>query len=770
MSENTNRKIPQEKTKSKWQSAYPWLGFSADGMKCTLCCEWKKKIENSKNFSDRFVVGCNNYRISAVQDHGKSEMHLKSIEENDKKNAEDAGETFRKRVVTSIPENSPLLNSLKKASAKERESLIKLFDVAYLIAMKGRPYTDYPDYIELEKIHGVKFDVNYNHRNACAEFIRYISQSLFDVKVKEKLKRVNFITVLCDGATDAAIIEKECIFVLFVDPDTFLPTMTFFELKDVPSQDAPGIETAIREAFVENGLPHLLDRMVFFASDGTNVNSGLKSGLITVFQEKGLDWLAFVWCLSHRLELALKDSLSDAMSDIHEVLTSLFYLYKKSSKKLRELRQLHTVLKDVYTLENDQVRPSKASGTRWIAHIMRSMAGFVDKYGVYVQHLENIIADTSKQTDKAKLEGKRRKMINASVLLRSCLFLDLLDSAKNFSLATQYEDSDIVNMVDRIDDMKLTYQLFYRKFKKSPKSVFELPTLKKFLNNIKIEDDNKVTYQGIKLLNFEQAKKSIENKALSYVENILTCLSIRFGELIGDDETEVDERSLMGDKLLHDVCALVDTRNWVLPEDTAANLDNVQLHLQKIFESAYRIYDRYEPLLRKVQPEITKDQIEKELAQVMIHTINVLSNQTIPPKQIWQLLFRNDATKNLHNIFLIAEICLCAPYSNACIERFFSQMRVVKTDWRNRLNEKNLSSLLYVKTEGPTLQIFHDVFCPSAVDLWYSDKTRRLNQGKRKKYKKRKDAKPKYQKLDFNLPSIFDLDSENSSSESENEQ
>ena len=94
------------------------------------------------------------------------------------------------------------------------------------------------------------------------------------------------------------------------------------------------------------------------------------------------------------------------------------------------------------------------------------MAAFVDKYGVYVQHLENIIADTSKQTDKAKLEGKRRKMVQASVLLKCCLFLDLLDSAKKFSLASQYADSDIINMVDRIDDMTSRYQLFYRKFEK----------------------------------------------------------------------------------------------------------------------------------------------------------------------------------------------------------------------------------------------------------------------------------------------------------------
>ena len=93
---------------------------------------------------------------------------------------------------------------------------------------------------------------------------------------------------MCDGATDAVIIEKECVFVLFVDPDDFAPSMTFFPLKDVSSQYAKGTETAIGQAFAENDLSHLVFRMVFFASDGANVNSVLKSGLITQFQESGL--------------------------------------------------------------------------------------------------------------------------------------------------------------------------------------------------------------------------------------------------------------------------------------------------------------------------------------------------------------------------------------------------------------------------------------------------------------------------------------------------
>ena len=63
------------------------------------------------------------------------------------------------------------MNSLNKASVKEKESLHKLFEVAYLTAKKGRPFTDYHDLIELEKLHGVKFDVTYDNKNACADLI-----------------------------------------------------------------------------------------------------------------------------------------------------------------------------------------------------------------------------------------------------------------------------------------------------------------------------------------------------------------------------------------------------------------------------------------------------------------------------------------------------------------------------------------------------------------------------------------------------------------------
>lgn len=77
--------------------------------------------------------------------------------------------------------------------------------------------------------------------------------------------------------------------------------------------------------------------------------------------------------------------------------------------------------------------PSKVTGTYWIAHILQSMSSLVDKFGLYLQPFENVIAGTVKQTNCTTLKVKQRMMSDAVVLLQSALFLDLLDSAKKFS-------------------------------------------------------------------------------------------------------------------------------------------------------------------------------------------------------------------------------------------------------------------------------------------------------------------------------------------------
>ena len=79
-----------------------------------------------------------------------------------------------------------------------------------------------------------------------------------------------------------------------------------------------------------------------------------------------------MWCLAHRIELAIKDALkSICFKLIDEMLLRLYYLYEKSSKKLRQLEEIIADLSGCLTFEGGGTKPIRASGTRWVGHELR---------------------------------------------------------------------------------------------------------------------------------------------------------------------------------------------------------------------------------------------------------------------------------------------------------------------------------------------------------------------------------------------------------------
>ena len=73
------------------------------------------------------------------------------------------------------------------------------------------------------------------------------------------------------------------------------------------------------------------------------MNCRKHSGLIKLFQDD-YPRVSFVWCFSHRVELALKDVVKEVLEPVNTSLCDLNYLYAKSSKKHRELKNLFNVL------------------------------------------------------------------------------------------------------------------------------------------------------------------------------------------------------------------------------------------------------------------------------------------------------------------------------------------------------------------------------------------------------------------------------------------
>ena len=109
----------------------------------------------------------------------------------------------------------------------------------------------------------------------------------------------------------------------------------------------------------------------------------------------------------------------------------LYYLYKKSSKKHRELKDLYQLMKGQYEFHEDGVRPVKATGTQWIDHKLHAIERLVDKFGLYYQHIQHAIPEIKSSKDHATLQGKFEKLIDTKVLFT-------LDFLVTFSLLLKH--------------------------------------------------------------------------------------------------------------------------------------------------------------------------------------------------------------------------------------------------------------------------------------------------------------------------------------------
>ena len=132
------------------------------------------------------------------------------------------------------------------------------------------------------------------------------------------------------------------------------------------------------------------------------------------------------------------------------------------------------------------------------------------------------------------------------------------------------------------------------------------------------------------------------------------------------------------------------------------------------------------------------------------------------PLLLWGKLAKLGEEKpDWRGILLIIELCLCAPFSNATLERFFSHMNIVKSEERNRLSSKSLNAILRVRMSDFTVVKFNSLHVNECVDFCYNTKDRRLNQKKRKCYQKRK--------CDGNKRTRFDISDISTSSSSDSE-
>ena len=234
--------------------------------------------------------------------------------------------------------------------------------------------------------------------------------------------------------------------------------------------------------------------------------------------------------------------------------------------------------------------------------------------------------------------------------------------------------------------MKRNYERLLKPARKDENYVLNLPTLKSVVDEIEDDEDGEPMYQGQKVKRYLQEKRFIKDHAVHIIERIILSIEERYGK-VSSEESVLPSKSKYevsdeGDSVIFDVCCILNTN--VLPNlEHAGDQDDDEDLLQVQLNAVKRVYDRFSGM--DAFSSVTLDEIIDGYIDVVCYGNRYFNLVKTNPLDLWCLLGEISSTvkTDWKGLMLIIELCLCVPFSNATLERFFSHMKLVKNEKRN---------------------------------------------------------------------------------------
>ena len=710
-------------TAQKWQTTndkeyqtLTWLKFKNDrtnsnqvrSLYCDICSRYSDHLQQWKTFSETWIEGSTNFRISNIQDHAKSEQHKRAMN----RFRIDAAKASNQPLTS----YSPLARSLCVMGDDLKKRMERKFDMAYVIAKEGLGFTKYPAIYELEARHGVDLGHAYQNRDSVRLFIKYIAESQRQQFMSWLKKSCLFFSTLMDTTTDAGNIEDELFVLLFCKKDDATKRITsctrYLCVQKPERVDAQGLVNCLETALTMHGfrIENSASRSdsseplaLGVGTDGASANISGKNGMRGILQRQA-PWLFWSWCFAHRVELAAKDSFSSRLfKDVVDMLLRLFYIYEKSPKKSRELATIAEELKVVFELPKGGNAPIRAHGSRWISHKRKAMQRIVDRFGVYMSHLTSLSQDPSlKVEDRARLSGCLKKWCSARILYGCAFYVEALKPLSILSLALQEEDLDCVHGIKQILGACSALRNL------AQKDPMTWPMVKLVSDRIKSDNEDK-EYQGAVLKDLNDTTlQECQSQVLSDVDSL---------------QVRIQERLEWSDlALLRSLLVFLDTQNWVCRKPDT----NTEGDLTEIVSAVEHIKSVFQVPLEAKGVDLSS--LLDELEAIVSYARKHLSISTEDYKSIWYKLHTCPDHRNWTNVLLICQLGFSLPFSNARVEQIFSSLKVLKTDRRTTLSIDTLNDLLEIYIEGCPLR---DFSADNAVSLWWSACSRRTEQSPR---------------------------------------
>ena len=118
-------------------------------------------------FNSNFTLGSIN-QASALKDHDASRCHSQAVREKEYEETVAAERSLPPRkVVQHAPSNSSIVQGIQLIGDLEHDSVKKLQEIAYYTTLKGQPFLNSREQIEIEQMHRVKYSGASKNDKAC---------------------------------------------------------------------------------------------------------------------------------------------------------------------------------------------------------------------------------------------------------------------------------------------------------------------------------------------------------------------------------------------------------------------------------------------------------------------------------------------------------------------------------------------------------------------------------------------------------------------------
>ena len=506
------------------------------------------------------------------------------------------------------------------------------------------------------------------HRTKCTVLIKQVLAPSMENDLRKDIGE-NCYSLIIDESTDITAHKQLCVIVRYFSRSLKRIVSSFLGLITLESGTAIAIFNALMSFLKSKNISP--DKCVGIGTDGCNTMYGNTNSVITKFRESVKPDIIHVKCICHSLQLCSSYALKVMPRNVEFMVSETYRWFCHSTARQIKYRDLYSCI----NVGENPLKILKVCDTRWL-----SIAPCVDRIlSQYVElKLHFQIAQDEEKNFTAKLLYEMYEAPENKLYL---IFLrPILTELNRVNKLFQLDNGSPLKLIEEL--MNLYLWIMDR--------ILRPLAVKTWDAILACDIDCQANYRPIGAINFgvefaiELSEHNLENSPLALTVKHRCCNYLE--ELLSEMRKRLPE-------------------NVKKLQSLASLSPSVVLGPQKpqFCELPFLLF-------------CTTNVSALELQWSKLHLLSWKNTSDAQTEQFWsEVLFYTDAAGDcpLEDIAKFALTVLSLPFSNAAVERSFSQMALIKTKLRNRMQQPLLEAILHVRAYMSRHHICCSAFKPS---------------------------------------------------------